>query len=100
MEHLFFFYSQAQDVWRLAPLHWDGLADHRGNFNRWWSGLMEAKSTTEGADQQALTVNILWQLWKAKNDRMFNNRYCHAFEIVQKAQLEWMEFTEAWTKDK
>ena len=28
----------------------------------------EAKSKTGGADHIVLTVNILWQLWKARND--------------------------------
>ena len=61
---------------------------------------MEATSRTEGNFHQALTINILWQLWKVKNEKIFNNKYRHPFEIVQKAHLEWLEYTEAQSRDK
>ena len=35
IERLFFFCKQANEVWRLAPVQWDGIADNRGNFNKW-----------------------------------------------------------------
>ncbi|XP_027062866.2 uncharacterized protein [Coffea arabica] len=85
---------QAWEVWGLAPIQWDGIADRRGNFNKWWSGFIEATSRKEGAQYQALTVNILWQVWKTRNEKIFNNRCRHPFEIVQKAHFKWLEYTE------
>ena len=60
----------------------------------------EAKSKTGGADHIVLTVNILWQLWKARNDSIFNGKHQHPCEIVQKAQSEWIEFVAAQEMDK
>ena len=48
----------------------------------------------------ALTVNILWQLWKARNGRTFNETPRHPMKIIQKAHGEWLEFTEVREKDK
>ncbi|XP_027086508.1 uncharacterized protein [Coffea arabica] len=94
IEHLMFFCTIAKEVWRLAPVQWDGIEDRRGNFNTWWSELMEASSRKEGQQHQTLTVNILWQLWKARNEKIFNNKSRNPFDIVQKAHLEWIEYTE------
>ena len=48
----------------------------------------------------ALTANILWQIWKARNDRMFNNVQQYPLKIIQKAQNEWMEYKEAKDQEK
>nr|XP_027090235.1 uncharacterized protein LOC113711271 [Coffea arabica] len=100
IEHLFFFCNPAKEVWKFAPVQWDGIADSRGNFNKWWSGLMEATSRNKGHQHQALTVNILWQLWKARNEKVFNNKCRNPFDIVQKAHLEWIEYTEVTSREK
>lgn len=35
VEHLFFLWRLAQEVWHLLPVKWDGLDDYTGNFSRW-----------------------------------------------------------------
>ncbi|XP_071928207.1 uncharacterized protein [Coffea arabica] len=95
VEHLFFQCRIAKEKWHLAQLHWDGIEDQREEFKKWWSSLTEAKCSSEGMEHITLIANILWQTWKARNDRMFNNVQQHPLKIVQKAQNEWMEYKEA-----
>ena len=47
-----------------------------------------------------LTLNILWQVWKARNNRIFNASPRHPIRITQKAQNEWLEYKEAIIKGK
>ena len=42
-----------------------------------------------------LTINILWQIWKARNNREFNHKEKEPFKIIEKALKEWTEFEEA-----
>ena len=49
---------------------------------------MEATSRRNGMDHVELTVSILWQIWKTKNDWKFNAKQRHPWKAVQKAQQE------------
>ncbi|KAL3502671.1 hypothetical protein ACH5RR_037120 [Cinchona calisaya] len=71
LEHCFFHCQNAELIWKLAPLHWDGLNQFRGNLWNWWSELMGAANRTDGRDHIILTVNILWQIWKSRNEMQF-----------------------------
>ena len=62
MEHMFFFCSHAEFIWKAAPIDWDGLKEFRHCSWHWWNGLMEAQNRMEGRSHIALTVNILWQI--------------------------------------
>ena len=90
MEHLFFHCRLAKEVWRLSPVKWDGLEEYIGNISRWWRVLIEARHRSAGIDHIALIVNILWQLWKARNDRVFNSVERYPLKTIQKAHEEWM----------
>nr|XP_027123998.1 uncharacterized protein LOC113740655 [Coffea arabica] len=50
----------------------------------------------DGEEHLGLTVNILWQVWKSRNEWEFNNKQRHAMTTIKKAQEEWMEFCEAY----
>ncbi|XP_027166351.1 uncharacterized protein LOC113766348 [Coffea eugenioides] len=85
----------AETTWKLAPIQWDGLRDMRGNFVRWWEGILGAKTREQGHDHIALTVNILWQIWKARNRTAFDVYETDPRETMQKAVGEWNEYIEA-----
>ncbi|XP_071923058.1 uncharacterized protein [Coffea arabica] len=95
MEHVFFFCPTAQMAWRLAPVSWEGIAELQCNMWRWWDAVMESAKGAQGMDRIKLTVNILWQLWKARNKRVFQLVNEDAKVIIDKAQQEWIEFEEA-----
>ncbi|XP_071928124.1 uncharacterized protein [Coffea arabica] len=78
--------SKAQEVWKMAPLQWDGLKEQTGTFQVWWTAILEATNRTNGKEHIELTVNILWQLWKRRNEWKFNAKQRHPWKIVQKAQ--------------
>lgn len=82
-------------TWRLAPLQRDGLQDMRYNFVRWWEGLLEAWKRDQGNEHITLTVNILWEIWKAGNKKVFLEEMVEAGVVMGKAQMEWTEFIDA-----
>ena len=67
VEHMLFQCPIAQLVWRIALIRWEGLRDLHHNFRRWWEVVAETGSKDQGMDQINLTINILWQIWKARN---------------------------------
>ncbi|XP_027087538.1 uncharacterized protein [Coffea arabica] len=82
-------------AWRLAPVSWEGIAELQCNMWRWWDAVMESAKGAQGMDRIKLTVYILWQLWKARNKRVFQLESVDAKVIIDKAQQEWIEFEEA-----
>lgn len=91
-EHIFFHCSKAHLVWKLAPVQWDGASEHQGNFRSWWAEISKARCRKEGYDHIALTANILWQIWKARNSLEFGEKSKEAIKIIQKANSEWLEY--------
>nr|XP_027124169.1 uncharacterized protein LOC113740852 [Coffea arabica] len=49
----------------------------------------------QGQDRVNLTINIFWQIWKARNKRIFDSAKQEPHKTVQKAQEEWLEFEQA-----
>ncbi|XP_027071712.1 uncharacterized protein [Coffea arabica] len=100
VEHILFHCQQAQKVWKLAPVQWDGLQNQTGCFKQWWTALVQARSRKGGRQHIALTANILWQLWKDRNDMEFERKERDGWKSVRKASTEWMEYEEAGIKKK
>ncbi|XP_027090165.1 uncharacterized protein [Coffea arabica] len=92
VEHIFFHCKQAQMIWRIAPLQWDGLKEHTADFRRWWTMLMEVQTRKEGREHINLTVNILWQIWKARNAAEFDGKDTHPMEVIRKAIKDCKEY--------
>ncbi|XP_027067716.1 uncharacterized protein [Coffea arabica] len=67
----------------------------RSNFVRWWEGILGAKERDHGQGHIALTVNILWQIWKARNRKAFEAQEADPRKSVQQALVEWEEYIEA-----
>lgn len=65
------------------------------NFIRWWEGLLEADTRGKGQKHIALNANTLWQIWKARNSKMFTDKCTDCRLIVQKAHHGWLKFIEA-----
>ncbi|XP_027181770.1 uncharacterized protein LOC113780156 [Coffea eugenioides] len=57
--------------------------------------LMEVKSRKDGMQHIALTVEILWQIWKARNEVEFEEKHKHPMAVITKAVKEWEEFQQA-----
>ena len=47
---------------------------------------------SEGQDHIALTMDILWQIWKARNETEFEDKDRHPLEAIQKAIKDWEEY--------
>nr|XP_027082417.1 uncharacterized protein LOC113704743 [Coffea arabica] len=73
----------------MAPLQWDGLKEYTSDFRRWWSKLMEVKARKDGMEH---IVDILWQIWKARNETEFEEKDRHPMEVIRKAVKEWEEY--------
>ena len=55
---------------------------------------MDAQDRIEGKNHIALTVNILWQIWKSKNQVQFNEMSNCPGRTAGKAVQEWAEHNE------
>ncbi|XP_027167207.1 uncharacterized protein LOC113767344 [Coffea eugenioides] len=95
LEHMLFKCDRAALIWKAAPLQWDGLEGLKNSFWHWWEELMQATKREDGRDHIILTANLLWQVWKARNDRQFTGVERDPFLPVNKAVAEWREYQEA-----
>nr|XP_027124194.1 uncharacterized protein LOC113740878 [Coffea arabica] len=94
LEHMLFYCLEAQKVWKLAPIKWEGFENLQHNIWKWWQAVMTG-TKEQATDHINLTVIILWKLWKARNKRIFEEETRDALKTVQKTQREWMEFDKA-----
>ena len=46
----------------------------------------------QGQDQINLTINIFWQIQKARNKKMFEDSNLDPSRTIQKAQGDWIEY--------
>jgi len=86
IDHLFLHCSFAKQVWASAPV-WPSV-DYSGNIDLRdeWSNLCSKKNLPPtGLATGALAPWILWQLWKARNNLVFNDRTSSVAEILSKA---------------
>nr|XP_027083655.1 uncharacterized protein LOC113705952 [Coffea arabica] len=95
IEHLLLQCNKVKEVWKLSPVQWDGIQHTSNCFIKWWTAIMEAQEERGGEDQVNLTINILWQIWKARNERKFEYKEKEPHKVIQKAVKGWMEFDEA-----
>ncbi|XP_071924943.1 uncharacterized protein [Coffea arabica] len=99
IEHLFFFCEKAVETWKLAPVRWDGLLGMQYNFWLWWEQVTQSLALNQGQERVSLTINILWQIWKARNKKFFEQANQDPVKIVRKAQEEWLEFEQVGSTD-
>ncbi|XP_027118516.1 uncharacterized protein [Coffea arabica] len=102
VEHLLLSCPSTLDIWKVAPIQWDGVRDQQEDFKRWWCKISKAKARLEGTQHIGLTANILWQVWKERNKQLFEGQSrSHPVRTVSKAQKEWLEQEELrTTKDR
>ena len=70
------------------------MMEHQGCFRRWWIEISDARTRPEGWQHIALSVHILWQIWKDRNEVEFNGKKSHPWKTIQKAHQEWLELGE------
>ena len=73
-------------VWKIVPVSWERITELQSNIWRWWDAVMQSAKEEQGMDRIKLTVNILWQIWKARNRMTFQRENVDAKLIVDKAQ--------------
>ncbi|XP_027169594.1 uncharacterized protein LOC113769335 [Coffea eugenioides] len=93
-EHMIFTCPRAQFVWKLAAVRWEGLRELKGNLWRWWEVVAQTGSKEYGTEHISLTTNIIWNIWKARNKVVFEQKMSDAHEIMLRAQQEWQEYDE------
>ncbi|XP_027177880.1 uncharacterized protein LOC113777029 [Coffea eugenioides] len=92
VEHLLLTCPHSMNIWKAAPIQWDGAKDQQGNFKRWWLRISEARHRPEGLEHIGLTANILWQVWKERNKREFEKSdIVTPFKTIARAHKDWME---------
>ncbi|XP_071914135.1 uncharacterized protein [Coffea arabica] len=94
IEHMMLQCKKAKEIWKMAPVQWEGLEHLTGCFTKWWLVILDAQKSRREVDQVNVTINILWQIWKARNEREFNQKEREPHKIIEKALKEWREFEE------
>ena len=94
IEHALLNCSEAKQTWKLAPIQWEGMMEQHGSFRRWWISIAEARHRPKGWQHISLSVHILWQIWKDRNEVEFNGKKNQPWRTIQKAQEDWLEFGE------
>ncbi|XP_009105597.2 uncharacterized protein LOC103831468 [Brassica rapa] len=95
INHLFLHCDIAYKVWKLAPF--SSCIDSRRllDLNTAWQGLSKLVCLPPtGISTGPLAPWILWSLWLARNNRLFNNKISTPEEIVSRATAaaqEWLK---------
>lgn len=92
VECLFFHCQRAKNIWKLAPVQWDGLQQFTWCLKDWWRKQGEVGKEGAMKDRQDFTAYLIWQIWKARNSRTFHKEYWSEMEIIKKAWEEWSKF--------
>ncbi|XP_071933651.1 uncharacterized protein [Coffea arabica] len=92
IEYLLFFYDNAKAVWKTAPISWEGLECFRNSFGHWWEELRDVRALESG--QERIELTVLWQIWKSRNRKQFEDKRMDPMAVVQKETREWREFQE------
>ncbi|CAA0840196.1 Unknown protein [Striga hermonthica] len=95
LEHLFFHCVRAQRIWKIAPIHWEGMEDQHITFRRWWSQVCSVNKLQISEDRIQLTTYLLWWLWKSRNLWKFQNSLLPEVAVVNLACKEWWEYRTA-----
>ncbi|CAI9099243.1 OLC1v1036028C1 [Oldenlandia corymbosa var. corymbosa] len=91
-EHLFLLCPAVKHIWELAPVKWDGLDAYTYSFKEWCFHMMKVGSTCEGQRRIQFSVFLLWNIWKWRNNWLFNTQFLSQWEVVNKAMEEWLEY--------
>lgn len=68
----------------MATLNWmDALKDRKDDFSNWWETLLEVQREKKG-HHIALTSNLLWQQWNARDRFHFQNEGTDAMRLYTK----------------
>ena len=92
LEHVLFFCQSADMTGKVASIKWNGIKDLRKNFWLSWNELMEATKKEEGNEHICLIGNLLWQVWKTRNEGQFWGVKRHPMVDTNKAMHEWEEY--------
>ena len=92
IDHMLFRCSNAQLVWKICPINWPNLGNTM-NFAGWWNELFtNTKQYLDSIELIKLSISIMWQIWKARNAKIFNGEIPELNDIVKKAMFDFHEF--------
>lgn len=100
--HLLFSCDFAVQVWKLAPLAVPFHSSLFPNFEGGWKAIKSAPSLPPtGITAHPLSPWIIWNIWIARNNAIFNSRVFSPEETIQKAIVdckEWIDAQEILTR--
>ncbi|GER36538.1 ribonuclease H-like superfamily protein, partial [Striga asiatica] len=80
-------------IWEKSPVTWDGILQETIDFKGWWNSLCLMKKSPSTDDRLQLTSYLLWEIWKARNQCVFEKVNRPAKAVVQYALNGWLEFS-------
>ncbi|CAH2946075.1 MAG: hypothetical protein PPHERAN_6355, partial [uncultured Paraburkholderia sp.] len=95
VEHLFFQCRKSKTIWKVAPISWDGMMSYAESVKEWWIQHCKSRNCGEFQSRLELSLNLWWQIWKARNEWVFRGVRKSEVDIVRSATEEWMEYKDA-----
>lgn len=96
IEHLFLNYPFAHAIWYGSPLSFLMNQIVTNCFASWWNTWMDRKSIGVIDQTKIIFMSyVLWQIWKTRNEKFYNNYNAGGTEVLQKikvAHMKWMQF--------
>uniref|UniRef100_A0A5B7BAX6 RNase H type-1 domain-containing protein n=1 Tax=Davidia involucrata TaxID=16924 RepID=A0A5B7BAX6_DAVIN len=91
--HLFGDCVFARQVWYLSILQVDSITHVGDSFISWWQSIMDGWKTLQNcAELQRLASFIIWFIWKARNEKIFNDETACPLRTMHLAQRTASEF--------
>ncbi|KAL4388633.1 hypothetical protein GQ457_09G012260 [Hibiscus cannabinus] len=99
IEHLVFFCPFAQDVWRASSFSYSPSPLGFPGFSKWWEKIFEFRNFGNFEDGSALIAFLLWAMWKSRNGFVFEGMLDSPWDVWNRAESAFMEFSCAQSKD-
>ena len=102
-QHLCILCPLAQTVWNQI-LSWENWTlpqqTHPANFDcirDWWEATAKTVHKNQHRDFNGMVIYIMWNLWKERNQRIFENKFQSAQQVAERVKEDLVQYNRAFS---
>ena len=102
-QHLCILCPLAQTVWNQF-LSWENWTlpqqTHPTNFDcirDWWEATAKTVHKNQHRDFNGMVIYIMWNLWKERNRRIFENKFQSAKQVAERVKEDLVQYNRAFS---